>query len=103
MIVEICKKGDGEMIVNAGFQEMPPKMFLMQIMDEISKVYCFLWEKKDKKNIVKFTWKEIVKYYNKNHFRTSLRKLTNQGLLNYDEAKEGVKIELVSWEDMSEE
>jgi hypothetical protein len=85
------------------FEELPPKMFMMQIMDTLAKIYCFLWEKKDDQNRYQITWEELSKYYNKNSFRTSLRKLSTEGLLNYHETNDGIAIELVDWDDLLED
>ena len=81
--------------------QLPPRPFLEQIMDGLSKAYCFLWDRKDKRNKLKFTWEELNKYYNKNAFRSSLRKLNNHGLLDYKESKDGVAIEMVGWDEIA--
>jgi len=88
------------MLIHQDFQQLPPKMFMMQIMDNTSKLYCFLWDKKDEKNKVTFTWKDLSQYYNKNTFKTSLRKLNNEGLLSYREYFDKILIELVGWNEM---
>lgn len=80
--------------------DLPPRMYLEQVMDGISKVYCYLWDHKNNDNKFAITWKELAKLYNKNCFRTSIRKLNNQGLLSYDEDDEGISIELVGWDEM---
>lgn len=90
------------MIVRQNFQEMPPKAFMEQIMDSVCKAYCFLWERRDSLNRIIFTWPELQKYYNKNNFRTNLRKLNNEGLLSYDESEKGISIELVGWDELEE-
>lgn len=77
--------------------ELPPKMYLMQILDPVSKIYCFLWEKKDNNNRVKMAWAEVIKIYNKNHFRSTLRKLNCLSLLDYAENETHIEIELVGW------
>lgn len=82
--------------------ELPPKMFLMQIMDDLTKVYCFLWEKRDNFGKLRFEWKDISKHYNKNTFRTSLRKLNGKALLNYAESEDGISIEMVNWDEIGE-
>lgn len=89
------------MIVRQDFEDLPPKMFLMQVLDTLAKVYIFLWEKKDNINRIRMTWKELSKYYNKNAFRTSLRKLCNVGLLNYKETVTNFTVELVGWDEMN--
>jgi hypothetical protein len=91
------------MLVRQEFQEMPPKPFLMQILDKISKIYIFLWENKDRMNKINVSWNDISRIYNKNNFRSSLRRLNNEGLLDYNESKDGVLIELVDWNDLNEE
>lgn len=93
------------MIVRQDFrepEELPPKMFLMQIMDNLTKSYCFLWDKKDRSNRVRMTWSDISLYYDKKSFRSSLRKLCAEGLVNYVETKQDIMIELVSWDDIEE-
>lgn len=81
-------------------QDLPPKMFMMQVIDDMAKVYCFFWEKKDPDNQIDLTWKDIGKCYNKNNFRTCVRKLNNKGLLEYTESDEGVHIELTGWDEI---
>lgn len=83
------------------FNELPPKMFLMQILDNLAKVYIFLWDRRDELNKIKMTWKELTKHYNKNSFRSSLRKLCTEGLLNYHETKTSISVELVGWDEMT--
>ena len=86
------------MLVYQEFKEMPPKMYMMQVMDKLTKSYCFLWDKKNPNNIVVMSWNEISKLFSKNTFRTCLRKLNDVGLLSYEESIEGVAIELVGWD-----
>ena len=81
--------------------QLPPRMFMEQIMDSLSKAYCFLWDHKDENNFFQMTWKELSIYYNKNAFRSNLRKLNNEGLLNYKESEEGISIELVVWDEVA--
>jgi hypothetical protein len=90
------------MMIRQDFQELPPKMFMMQILDNVPKMYVFLWEKKDELNRIFMTWKDLTKYYNKNSFRSNLRKLCNEGLLNYDESNDGISIELVGWDEVND-
>ncbi len=92
------------MMVRQDFQTMPPKPFMDQIMDPLAKAYCFLWERKDKFNRISFTWSELSKYYNKNTFRTNLRKLNSVGLVtDINESGEDISIELVGWDDFEDE
>jgi hypothetical protein len=72
-------------------------------MDPLTKEYCFLWDKKDSENRISMSWKDVSIFFNKNTFRSGLRKLNNQGLLSYQEDLEGITIELIGWEDISEE
>jgi len=88
------------MIIRQDFQELPPKPFLDQIMDDLTKTYVFLWGRKDKANKFRITWKDLSKYYHKNAFRSSLRKLNDKALLNYDESDDGIAIELVGWDEV---
>ncbi len=80
--------------------KLPPRMFLEQVMDSLSKAYCFLWDRKDEQNRFQVTWKDLSVYYNKNAFRSALRKLCNHGLLHYEESREGILIELVGWDEI---
>lgn len=91
------------MIVRQDFQEMPPKSFMMQVMDDISRVYCFLWDKRDPLNRIEFTWMELSSYYHRNFFRTKLRKLNEGGLLDFYESDEGITIELTGWDQFEDE
>jgi hypothetical protein len=91
------------MIVRQDFKlhgKLPPRGFLEQIMNPESKTYCFLWDRKDRQNRFKMDWKALSRYYQKNHFRTVLRKLNTEGLLDYEETDEGISVELVGWEDV---
>lgn len=88
------------MIIRYEFEELPPKLYMMQILDNLSKTYVFLWDKKDKTNRLLMTWKEVTAYYNKKSFKTSLRKLCTEGLLSYCESEKGISIELVGWDDI---
>jgi hypothetical protein len=49
------------------------------------------------------TWKDLSRYYNKNNFRTNVRKLGNHGLLDYDESADGIHIELMTLEELINE
>ncbi len=80
--------------------ELPPKAFLSQVMDQISNLYCWLWENQDNECRVDATWKEIAKVHNKNAFRSNIRKLGNRGLLSYCEDDKGIHIELVGWDEV---
>ena len=84
-------------------EELPPRMFMDQIMDAVSKLYCFLWDRRDEDNKFRVTWKEISVYFNKNNFRTGLRKLNSKALLSYEETSDGVLIELVGWNEVISE
>lgn len=86
-------------MIRQEFNALPPRMYMEQIMDSLSKSYCFLWDMKDCKNEVNIKWKDICKFYSKKTFRTNVRKLTTEGLLSYDEDDDGIRIELVAWDD----
>lgn len=91
------------MLVRQDFQpqtKLPPRMFLEQVMDTVTKVYCFLWDHRDEQNRIELTWKDLSLYYNKNSFRTNLRKLNREGLLSYEESPDGMSIELVGWDEV---
>ena len=90
------------MVVRQDFNELPPKMFMMQITDTITKIYMFLWDRKDSYNQISISWKDLMTYHNKNSFRTNLRKLNTVGLLSYVESDCGVAIEMVSWDEIED-
>jgi hypothetical protein len=91
------------MIIRQDFQELPPKMFMMQILENCAKIYVFLWDRKDVSNKVLMTWNDISKFYQKNNFRSSLRKLNDKGLISYDENDQGFSVELVGWDEIIDE
>ncbi len=94
------------MLIRQDFHEqtqLPPRLFMEQIMDGLIKVYCFLWDHKNEQNKFMMTWKDLSSYYNKNNFRTSLRKLNAEGLLSYEESKNGISIDLVGWDEIVSE
>lgn len=91
------------MIIRTDFksvEEMPPRYFLEQITDSVTKAYFWLWDHKNPDNFISMTWKDLSLYYHKNTFRTNLRKLNNQGLLSYQESKDGFDVELIGWDDV---
>jgi hypothetical protein len=88
------------MIVRQDFAHLPPKPFMLQILDKTSKVYVHLWDQKDSNNKIEMLWKDISKLYHKNTFKTCLRKLNDKGLLDYKETAQGMQIELVGWDDL---
>ncbi len=71
-------------------------------MNPPSKVYLFLWEKKDIHNRFYMTWKEITHYFNKNMFKTNLRKLNDVGLVSSKQNDDGVLVELVGWDEIKD-
>ena len=98
--------GRSEMLVRQDFDsqsKLPPRMFLEQVMDSLTKSYCFLWEHRNDQNRVHMTWKNLSLHYNKNAFRSNLRKLYNKGLLSYEELDNGISIELVGWDEVNPE
>jgi hypothetical protein len=82
--------------------ELPPRLFLEQLMNSLSKIYCFLWDHKNDENIFEMTWKQISVYYNKNAFRSNLRKMLDHGLVSYRESNDGIEIELTGWDEFEE-
>lgn len=89
------------MMIRQDFQPLPPKEFMMHIMDSLMRTYVFLWDRKNDDNRVDMTWKDLSRYHNKNSFRTNLRKLCNEGLLSYQESDQAIFIELVGWDEIS--
>ena len=82
--------------------DMPPKMYMMQIIDSVSKLYIHLWDVKDEENRALLKWSDLDKLYHKNHFKSALRKLNNLGLLNYNEVELGVAVEMTAWDQMND-
>lgn len=87
-------------------EELPPKFFLKQVANNCPKAistYIYLWEKKDKNNKVMVTSKDISYFSHPNAFKDNLRKLNNEGLLNYIPEDSGtISIEMVDWQDFEE-
>jgi hypothetical protein len=73
------------MIIQQSFDELPPKAYLLQVLDKTAKIFM--------------TWKDLSRFYNKNSFKTSLRRLSDEGLLDYEETENDICIELVRWDD----
>jgi hypothetical protein len=71
-------------------------------MDKVAKVYIFLWERRDINYRVVLDYKALGRYYHKNNFRTSLRKLLDLGLLSYEETETEVAVELTAWGDLDD-
>jgi hypothetical protein len=78
---------------------LPPREFLEQIMDTKSKIYCFLWDRKDEEGKLSLSWDELAYLFQKNSFRTCMRKMKDQKLLKYREHDAGVKVEMFNWND----
>ena len=79
---------------------LPPRAFLEQVMDGVTRVYCWLWDHQDKESCIDATWGDVTKVHSKTAFRSSVRKLGNHGLLSCCEDDEGVHIQLVGWDEV---
>jgi len=90
------------LMIHQDSNEMPPKMYMMQIIDSVSKLYIHLWDIKDEENRALLRWSDLDKLYHKNHFRSALRKLNNLGLLSYNEVESGVAVEMTAWDQMND-
>ena len=90
------------LMIRQDFKDIPPMLFLIKILNTTSKVYLFLWKKKDSENRFYMTWKEITHYFNKNTFKTNLRNLTDVGLVSSKQNDDGVLVELVGWDDIKD-
>lgn len=91
------------MLIRQDFNQdtkLPPRIYLELIVDTLTKIYIWLWDHKNEDNRIEMTWKSLSMYYNKNSFRTNLRKLNSQGLVSYEESPDGVSIELVGWDEI---
>jgi hypothetical protein len=81
--------------MNAVAKGMPPRQCMNQIMDPVSHVYCYLWDMKDAEWSIFLSWKDLVKVFQKNSFRTAVRKLQAKGLVKGSkDSEEGVKVRL---------
>jgi hypothetical protein len=101
--VEGSLKSETSMQVRQNFasqSNLPPRMFLEQIMDKPTKAYCWLWDLRDERNRLEMSWQALSAHYNKNTFRTALRKLCNQGLISWEESIDGFTIEMVGWDEL---
>lgn len=81
--------------------EYPPKPFLEQIVRHCPKAaetYFFLWENKDKNNRLILT-KDDVAFKHPVAFKDDLRKLSNEGLINFRENAGAIGVEVVDWEE----
>ena len=90
------------MMIKQDFCTLPPKIYLMQLLSKEAKTYVYLWDRKDTANRLNLTWPDITLTYNRNSFRSCMRRLNNEGLLSYEESDAGVTIELVGWADEGE-
>jgi hypothetical protein len=89
-------------MIRQDFAAAPPMPFLSQILDSKAKIYVFMWERKDDDNQFTMSWRALHHYFNKNTFRTNLRRLTDVGLISYDEDDEGVSVNLVGWDEIDD-
>jgi len=80
------------------FQELPPKKFMMQLLDSTAKAYIFLWNCKDRNYLVDMNWSTLRNYFDERAFKHSLKRLSNEDLLSYDQDREGFTAELVAEE-----
>ncbi len=83
-------------------QELPPKPFLMLVLEKASKLYVQLWARQDKAHRVRISSKEL-QGYSMLSLRASLRRLCEEGLLSYKETASGISVELVSWQEVTDE
>lgn len=89
--------------VQADFDNLPPKEFLIQIADTAMKGYLFLWDQKDKDFHVKMRWDEIGLVFHRNTLNTILRRLASAGLLYFHRSDEnGIDVELVGWDEIDD-
>jgi hypothetical protein len=94
--IRVEKKEESMFRHNIEILDLPPKPFMIRLMDKVAKTYCFLWREKNSEYEFDITWKDLAQYFNKNVFRTSVKKLSSAGLLDYRENEEGIHIELVA-------
>lgn len=86
-------------------QDYPPYQFLKQVVNHCPKaasVYMDIWERRDEQNCFSTTYKKLSEdlLISKPAFKSALRQLCKEGLLNFCEREvDGkVTIELVDWD-----
>lgn len=89
-------------MIHQDFCNLPPKMYLMTILDKTAQIYIDLWERKNSKNRLRMSWDDIRVSYSKNTFKAALRKLLYVGLLNYEDSPDHIDVELVGWDEGEE-
>lgn len=89
------------MRVKAEFRPIPPKEFILQITDEVTKGYMYLWDQMDDNFHVVLDWDIISLVYHKARMKKIMRVLGNAGLLYFHRVDhKGLDVELVGWDDV---
>ena len=88
--------------------EYPPYIFLEQVANHCHKAtstYLWLWKHKDKNNKVLVDSKKIPMITGQGtaQFNHNLLALARENLINYDKEDHLTEIEMVSWDDLSDE
>lgn len=76
-------------------ENLPPENKILKIANNLVKIYIFIWKNKNESNILKLKWEEVIPFFNKNTFRTALRKISQENLIFYKETKDGVAISCI--------
>ena len=85
------------------FSPMPPKEYILQITDDLTTCYIYLWEQMRSDCHVVADWDELTLVFHKSTIKRTLRILGNAGLLNIHRLDDkGLAIELVGWDDIQE-
>jgi hypothetical protein len=85
--------------------DSPPYPFIEQIGKNCADAlttYLFLWSKKGKNNCAQITKEDISYRMHPNKFKSDLRKLYNEALINFAEGGGLVSVEMIVWEDFDE-
>ena len=88
-------------------REYPPMPYLEQVMNHVPKAaqtYVWLWKHSNHENICQLRSSRIaeVTMMSKATFKNSLRALCREGLANFEESDDVMKIELTGWDDDEE-
>lgn len=83
--------------------ELPPALYLLQVLKDCPKAaltYCMLWSKKDVKNCLTIYRNDIRSEFlmTQKKFNHDLLLLVREALINVQEEKDYLVIEVVGWD-----
>lgn len=91
------------MVVQSIRDELPPKVYLELVATHQPRAcltYIKLWEKRDKNNKVTMTQEDVSYLWHMNEFKANLRRLNQEGLLDYILYPGKIYIELVNYDEI---